>query len=108
MAVPPRGWAPQADNVGVLSSPAFSPAEDNPPDAIVRVRGVSKTYAGGFQALKNVNLDIRRGEIFALLGPNGAGKTTLISVICGMTNATQGTVIADGFDTVRDYLLAAV
>ncbi|MDO9148623.1 MAG: ATP-binding cassette domain-containing protein, partial [Hydrogenophaga sp.] len=90
----------------MLSSPAFSPAEDNPPDAIVSVRGVSKTYAGGFQALKNVNLDIRRGEIFALLGPNGAGKTTLISVICGMTNATQGTVIADGFDTVRDYRAA--
>ena len=76
------------------------------PDAIVRVRGLSKTYAGGFQALKNVNLDIRRGEIFALLGPNGAGKTTLISVICGMTSATEGSVTADGFDTVRDYRAA--
>ena len=75
-------------------------------DAIVRVRGLSKTYAGGFQALKNVNLDIRRGEIFALLGPNGAGKTTLISVICGMTNATEGSVTADGHDTVRDYRAA--
>ena len=75
-------------------------------DAIVRVRGVSKTYAGGFQALKNVTLDIRRGEIFALLGPNGAGKTTLISVICGMSNATEGTVTADGHDTVRDYRAA--
>jgi ABC-2 type transport system ATP-binding protein len=75
-------------------------------DAIVSVRGVSKTYAGGFQALKNVNLEIRRGEIFALLGPNGAGKTTLISTICGMTNATEGTVIADGFDTVREYRAA--
>ncbi|WP_087746803.1 MULTISPECIES: ABC transporter ATP-binding protein [unclassified Acidovorax] len=75
-------------------------------DAIVRVRGLSKTYAGGFQALKNVNLDIRRGEIFALLGPNGAGKTTLISVICGMTRATEGSVTADGFDTVRDYRAA--
>ena len=75
-------------------------------DAIVRVRGLSKTYAGGFQALKNVNLDIRRGEIFALLGPNGAGKTTLISVICGMSNATEGTVTADGHDTVRDYRTA--
>ncbi len=82
------------------------PQQPTPPEAIVSVRGVSKTYAGGFQALKNVHLDIRRGEIFALLGPNGAGKTTLISVICGMTNATEGTVIADGFDTVRDYRLA--
>ncbi|AVO42900.1 ABC transporter ATP-binding protein [Simplicispira suum] len=72
-------------------------------DSIVCVRGLSKTYAGGFQALKNVDLDIRRGEIFALLGPNGAGKTTLISVICGMSNATTGTVTADGHDTVRDY-----
>jgi len=86
------------------SSAPSSPA--SPPDAIVRVRGVSKTYAGGFQALKQVDLDIHRGEIFALLGPNGAGKTTLISVICGMTNATQGTVQADGFDTVRDYRAA--
>ena len=75
-------------------------------DAIVRVRGVGKTYAGGFQALTNINLDIRRGEIFALLGPNGAGKTTLISVICGMSNATEGTVTADGHDTVRDYRAA--
>ena len=75
-------------------------------DAIVRVRGVSKTYAGGFQALRNIDLDIRRGEIFALLGPNGAGKTTLISVICGMSNATAGTITADGHDTVRDYRAA--
>lgn len=75
-------------------------------DAIVRVRNLSKTYAGGFQALKNIDLDIRRGEIFALLGPNGAGKTTLISVICGMSNATEGTVTADGHDTVRDYRAA--
>ncbi len=76
------------------------------PDAIVQVRGVSKTYKGGFQALKRVDLDIRRGEIFALLGPNGAGKTTLISLICGMTNATEGTVTADGHDIVRDYRAA--
>jgi ABC-2 type transport system ATP-binding protein len=76
------------------------------PDAIVRVRGVSKIYANGFQALKNVDLDIRRGEILALLGPNGAGKTTLISIICGMSNASSGTITADGFDTVRDYRTA--
>jgi ABC-2 type transport system ATP-binding protein len=80
--------------------------EPHAADPIVSVRGVSKTYAGGFQALKNVNLDIRRGEIFALLGPNGAGKTTLISVICGMVNASVGTVTADGHDTVRDYRAA--
>ena len=75
-------------------------------DAIVRVRGVSKTYANGFQALKNVDLDIRRGEILALLGPNGAGKTTLISIICGMSTASSGTITADGHDTVRDYRAA--
>ncbi|MDD2738953.1 MAG: ABC transporter ATP-binding protein, partial [Methylomonas lenta] len=70
---------------------------------IMSVRGVNKTYAGGFQALKNINLDIRRGEIFALLGPNGAGKTTLISIICGIVNASSGSIIADGHDIVRDY-----
>jgi ABC-2 type transport system ATP-binding protein len=75
-------------------------------DAIVRVSGVSKTYAGGFQALKNIDLEIRRGEIFALLGPNGAGKTTLISVICGISNATEGSITADGHDTVRGYRAA--
>jgi ABC-2 type transport system ATP-binding protein len=79
---------------------------EQPSDAIVSVRGVSKIYAGGFQALKRIDLDIRRGEIFALLGPNGAGKTTLISLICGMTNATEGTVIADGHNIVSDYRAA--
>ena len=73
-----------------------------PTDAIVSVRGVSKTYDGGFQALKNVTLDIRRGEIFALLGPNGAGKTTLISIICGIVNASTGSVLADGHDIVGE------
>jgi len=72
-------------------------------DAIVSVRGIGKTYVNGFQALKNINLDIRRGEIFALLGPNGAGKTTLINLICGIVKPTSGTVTADGFDTVREY-----
>ncbi|MGA9335202.1 MAG: ABC transporter ATP-binding protein [Rudaea sp.] len=70
---------------------------------IVSIAGLGKTYAGGFQALKNINLDIRRGEIFALLGPNGAGKTTLISIICGMVNASTGTVTVDGLDNRRDY-----
>lgn len=73
------------------------------PDVILRIRDLSKTYAGGFQALKRVDLDIHRGEVFALLGPNGAGKTTLISIVCGMANATSGTVQADGFDIVHDY-----
>jgi len=69
---------------------------------IICVRGVNKTYASGFQALKNQPGDKTR-EILALLGPNGAGKTTLISIICGIVNATSGTIIADGHDTVRDY-----
>ena len=76
------------------------------PNPIVCLRGIDKTYASGFLALKNVNLDINRGEIFALLGPNGAGKTTLINIICGITNASAGTVSADGHDTVRDYRAA--
>lgn len=76
------------------------------PVPIIFVRGVNKTYVGGFQALNKINLEIRRGEIFALLGPNGAGKTTLINIICGIVNATSGTIIADGHDTVRDYRAA--
>jgi ABC-2 type transport system ATP-binding protein len=72
-------------------------------DTILSIQNVSKTYATGFQALKTINLDIRRGEIFALLGPNGAGKTTLISIICGIVNASTGTIIADGHDIQRDY-----
>ena len=74
--------------------------------SIISVIGVKKIYAGGFQALKDINLDIKRGEIFALLGPNGAGKTTLISIICGIVRATSGTIIADGHDIVRDYRAA--
>ncbi|AXS39455.1 ABC transporter ATP-binding protein [Breoghania sp. L-A4] len=73
---------------------------------IISISGLSKTYSGGFQALKNVDLDIRRGEILALLGPNGAGKTTLISIICGIVNPSTGTVLADGHDIVRDYRAA--
>jgi ABC-2 type transport system ATP-binding protein len=70
---------------------------------IVSVSDLAKTYASGLQALKNINLDIRRGEIFALLGPNGAGKTTLINIICGIVNPTQGVVLADGHDIVSEY-----
>ena len=73
---------------------------------IISVAGLSKTYAGGFQALKNVDLAIDKGEIFALLGPNGAGKTTLIGIICGIVNPTSGTVTADGHDIIRDYRAA--
>jgi len=75
-------------------------------DPIISVSGLAKTYASGFQALRNVDLDIRRGEIFALLGPNGAGKTTLISIICGIVNPSTGTVMADGHDIIRDYRAA--
>jgi ABC-2 type transport system ATP-binding protein len=71
--------------------------------SVLTVSGLSKTYASGFHALKNVDLEIRRGEIFALLGPNGAGKTTLINIICGIVTASTGTVIADGHDIVRDF-----
>jgi ABC-2 type transport system ATP-binding protein len=70
------------------------------------VSNLSKIYASGLQALNRINLDIRRGEIFALLGPNGAGKTTLIGIICGIVNATQGKVTVDGHDIVRDYRAA--
>ena len=73
---------------------------------IISIRGLDKTYASGFQALKSVDLDIRKGEIFALLGPNGAGKTTLISIVCGIVNPSAGTVTADGHDIVRDYRAA--
>ncbi|WP_295799412.1 ABC transporter ATP-binding protein [uncultured Microbulbifer sp.] len=73
---------------------------------IISVQGVGKTYAGGFTALKSVDLEIQRGEIFALLGPNGAGKTTLISIICGIVNASNGTVLADGHDIQREFRAA--
>jgi ABC-2 type transport system ATP-binding protein len=73
---------------------------------VISIRDVAKTYASGFQALKLVNLEIDKGEIFALLGPNGAGKTTLINIICGIVTASGGTVIADGHDIVRDYRAA--
>ena len=73
---------------------------------VIEIQGLTKTYPSGLQALKRVDLTIDRGEIFALLGPNGAGKTTLISIICGIVNATTGTVVADGHDIRKDFRAA--
>ena len=73
---------------------------------IISIRDLSKTYASGLEALKSVDLDIQRGEIFGLLGPNGAGKTTLIGIVCGIVNATTGTVTVDGHDIARDFRAA--
>jgi ABC-2 type transport system ATP-binding protein len=72
----------------------------------IAISNLSKTYASGFQALKSIDLDIRHGEIFALLGPNGAGKTTLIQIVCGIVNASSGTITIDGHDHARDYRAA--
>ncbi len=74
--------------------------------SIISINSLSKTYASGFQALKNINLGIERGEIFALLGPNGAGKTTLIGIVCGILNPSEGSVTVDGHDIIRDYRAA--
>src|SRR5437762_7021671 len=75
-------------------------------DSVISIDNVAKTYANGFVALKSTNLEIRRGEIFALLGPNGAGKTTLINIVCGIVNASAGSVNVDGHDIARDYRAA--
>jgi ABC-2 type transport system ATP-binding protein len=94
---------------GLLAASRFGGCKSFPGgrvESIISVTNLTKTYASGFQALKNVSLEIRRGEIFALLGPNGAGKTTLISIICGIVNPTSGTVLADGHDILRDYRAA--
>jgi len=72
-------------------------------NSVISVRDLYKTYSSGFQALKKINLEIRRGEIFALLGPNGAGKTTLIGVICGIINPTAGSVVVDGHDIITQF-----
>ena len=74
--------------------------------SVIKIQNLSKTYKTGFSALKNINLEIRRGEIFGLLGPNGAGKTTLISIICGIVNKSSGTVLVDGHDNVTNYKAA--
>jgi ABC-2 type transport system ATP-binding protein len=73
---------------------------------IISVSNLSKVYGSGFKALNNINLDIKRGEIFALLGPNGAGKTTLISIICGIANLSEGRVAVGGHDINKDYRAA--
>ena len=83
-----------------------SPKHVDAMNAIISVSNLAKSYASGFQALKGVSLDIRRGEIFALLGPNGAGKTTLINIVCGLVNASAGSVTVGGHDHVRDYRAA--
>src|SRR5262244_3490110 len=73
---------------------------------IISVTNLTKTYASGLQALRSINLDIRKGEIFGLLGPNGAGKTTLISIVCGIVTPTAGNVLVDGHDILREYRAA--
>src|SRR5476649_2440464 len=74
--------------------------------AVISISNLTKSYASGLQALKGINLEIRKGEIFALLGPNGAGKTTLINVVCGIVTPTAGVIVANGHDIVRDYRAA--
>jgi ABC-2 type transport system ATP-binding protein len=73
---------------------------------IISISNLTKTYASGYQALKGVDLEIRKGEIFALLGPNGAGKTTLISIVCGIVTPTAGVVVVDGHNILREYRIA--
>src|SRR5579864_7768638 len=108
-----RCWTPRSG----LETPLIQPSDciaarqAAPPNScivtymrpVISVTNLSKTYASGLQALKHVHLDIRRGEIFALLGPNGAGKTTLISIICGIVNRSEGSVLVDGHDIVTEY-----
>ena len=89
-----------------MQTSAPLPRDTRPQAPIIGISGLGKTYAGGFQALKHIDLEIRRGEIFALLGPNGAGKTTLINIICGIVTPSTGSVVADGHDIVRDYRAA--
>ncbi len=83
----------------LIDSDSFMPS-------IISIKNLSKSYASGFRALKDINLDIRRGEIFALLGPNGAGKTTLIGIVCGILKPTEGSVTVDGHDIIDDYRAA--
>ena len=96
-----------SDRQGPISR-SFAIPPNSPPrmQPVISVSNIVKKYASGLQALKGVNLDIRRGEIFALLGPNGAGKTTLINIICGIVNPTSGSVLVDGHHFIKDYRAA--
>src|SRR5690554_481437 len=85
------------------STSSSSTTQDTTVQPDISVRHLSKVYEGGFRALKDINLEIKRGEIFALLGPNGAGKTTLISIICGIVNPSSGEVKAAGYDIIKEY-----
>ena len=89
-----------------MATPQRDGGTDMSTNAIIEIRGLSKTYASGFRALRNVDLEIRRGEIFALLGPNGAGKTTLISIVCGIVTPSEGSVSVAGHDILRDFRAA--
>ncbi|MBW8813653.1 MAG: ABC transporter ATP-binding protein [Caulobacterales bacterium] len=89
-----------------MQRPLSGRSEGESVQPIITIEGLAKTYAGGFQALKGVDLTIRKGEIFALLGPNGAGKTTLIGIVCGLVRLTGGRVIADGHDIQKDFRAA--
>jgi ABC-2 type transport system ATP-binding protein len=90
----------------IAATTAGSPSQQAAVSPVVVISGLRKTYASGLTALRDIELTIRRGEIFALLGPNGAGKTTLINIICGIVTPSAGTVVADGHDIVRDYRAA--
>jgi ABC-2 type transport system ATP-binding protein len=96
------------DEIGDPGAAAMSQEGVDPvvAPAVIEIRGLEKTYGNGFQALKQVDLDIRKGEIFALLGPNGAGKTTLISIVCGIVNKTAGTVRVAGHDIIDGFRAA--
>jgi ABC-2 type transport system ATP-binding protein len=98
MAVPAGSWI----RIRKISGTGLPQSRIRPVEPILQIKALGKTYPGGLTALSNINLDIRRGEIFALLGPNGAGKTTLIGIICGLVNATSGQALVAGFDTAKD------
>src|SRR5262245_37298206 len=92
-------------NSAYLAHRAFL-VEETSMQPVIAISNLSKIYASGFRALQNINLEIRRGEIFALLGPNGAGKTTLISIVCGIVNPSQGRVTVGGHDIIKDFRAA--